>query len=117
MKTESEFHIEIPTKSKKMTNYAIRKMSRRFGGVSIFKTKGAWINPKTNRVMYDNNLLLTSGRDLDGTPRTILKKDRIFMEDLAREIGRKEHQKAMYIGEDLWKDIEVIDTSRLKTVI
>ena len=75
MKTESEFHIEVPTKSKKTTNYAIRKMVKRFGGVSIFKTKGAWVNPKTNRIMYDNNLLLTGGRDLDGKPRKILKAD------------------------------------------
>jgi len=109
---ESEFNIQIPRRKEALKS-AVKMMAKRFGGVTVVPVKGAWLDER-GRIVYDNNYLLFSTRDLNGVKKSILPKDKRFMEDVARKLGKMTKQEAIWIEEDLIKDAEIV---KMKEVI
>jgi len=103
---ESEFKVIIPRR-KKALNKAVRRMSDRFGGVTVMKVKGAWLNDK-GKTVYDNNYLLFSNRDLNGKSPSIMKFDRRFMEELGMELGKDTGEDEIWVEEDIIRDVDFL---------
>ncbi len=115
---ERDFKIIIPITNQKNIKSVAKKMSRRFGGVTMHPmVRGYWVDKK-GKLVFDDNILLFSSRDLSGVARKkeLLKQDRKFMEKLAQNIGAKTRQEAIWIEEDLVKDIRFIAPRRLRRV-
>jgi hypothetical protein len=114
---ESEFKIIIPKNRTALTK-TIKKMSDRFGGTTVFPVRGAWWDKETKKIVYDNNYLILSNRDLNPEGKlmspNIMKFDRQFMEGLARELGADTKQKEIWIEEDIIRDVEFIKIPRQK---
>jgi len=105
---ESEFKIIIPREKKKAIKNALSKMSRRFGGATEILVRGVWENPKTKKLVKDENVLLFSTRDLDGKSPKILVKDRKFMDKLAGEIVRQTGEDEIMVEEDIIRSVDFI---------
>ncbi len=116
---ERDFKIIIPITSQKNIKSVAKRMSKRFGGVTMHPlVRGYWVDAK-GKLVFDDNILLFSSRDLQGVvkKKALLKKDRKFMENLAQSIGRKTRQEAIWIEEDLVKDIRFISPKKLRKVV
>jgi hypothetical protein len=112
---EEEFRMMIPRRESAKEE-AVREMSKRFGGVTVFPVYGAWINKK-GKTVYDKNFMLFSSRDLHGFKKSIIPKDKRFMEDLARKLGAETKQEAIWLEEDIIKDIELVKIPKLGQVL
>lgn len=116
MQYESEFRLMIPRR-KQAKEEAVRAMSKRFGGVTVFPVLGAWINPR-GKTVYDKNYMLFSTRDLEGLKNgSILKKDKKFLEALGRKLGIETGQEQIWIEEDIIKDVELLKIPKLREVV
>jgi hypothetical protein len=101
-----DFKLVVPIASQKILRDTERKMIQHFGGVSVFPiVKGFWVDQKTHKMYEDDNLVMSSTKSYEGEhPIVEHQKDWKFMSDLAQEVGRKTHQKSMFLEEDLvWK--------------
>lgn len=111
---ERDFKIILPVAEQAVIDKAAIKMSKQFGGVTMQPlVRGLWLDDK-GKLVKDDNILLFSSRDLTGVPRKrqVLIKDRKFMKELAHEFGRKLKQDAVWIEEDIVRDIQFIEPQR-----
>jgi len=104
---ESEFKVIIP-REKTALNKAVKAMSQRFGGVTVMKVKGAWLDKK-GKTVYDDNYLLMSNRDLDGKSKNIMKFDRDFMRELGLQLGKDTKQDEIWLEEDIIRDVTFLE--------
>lgn len=114
---ESEFKVLIPRNQKALSK-TIKRMSDRFGGTTVFPVRGAWWDKEAKKIVYDNNYLVFSNRDLDPNGKTIspsiMKFDRQFMKELGTELGQDTNQKEIWIEEDIIRDVEFLKIPRQK---
>jgi len=98
-----DFKLVVPIASQKILRDTEKKMIQHFGGVSVFPiVKGFWVDQKTHKMYEDDNLVMSSTKSYEGEhPIVEHQKDWKFMSDLAQEVGRKTHQKTMFLEEDL----------------
>jgi len=110
---EKEFSILVPKydnsgrkiKSEIIEKFA-NKMSKRFGGVSIVPSVlGCWVNKDTGKLECEENIKMTSVRDLDNYKSEILKGEIIredvkFIKSLSKEIGKELGQSEVLTIED-----------------
>jgi len=100
---ERDFKIILPVAEQTIVDEASKKMSKRFGGVTMLPiVRGIWVD-KTGKLIKDDNIMLFSSRDLDkvSNPERMLEQDRVFMDGLAREFGRKLKQDEIWTEEDM----------------
>lgn len=106
---DREFKIILPVSAQEITNEVSAKMSKRFGGVTMFPLlRGAWL--KSGKLVKDDVVMLSSSRDLDKVknPMKVLDADRKFVNNLAVQYGRKLHQDSVWTEEDLLDDTNVV---------
>lgn len=100
---ERDFKIILPVAEQQLIDDASMKMSKRFGGVTMLPIlRGIWIDKK-GKMVKDDNVMLFSSRDLDNisNPEKMLEQDRVFMDNLAKEFGRKLKQDEIWTEEDI----------------
>lgn len=111
---ESDFKIILPVAEQGIIDRAAIKMSKQFGGVTMHPfIRGLWADDK-GKLIKDDNVLLTSSRDLEHiiNRRKTLAADRKFMKELAHEFGKRLKQDAIWIEEDIVRDIQFIKTKQ-----
>lgn len=100
---ERDFKIMLPVAQQQLIDDASVKMSKRFGGVTVLPiVRGEWVDKK-GKLVKDDNVMLFSSRDLDNVsnPERMLEQDRVFMDNLAHEFGRKLKQDEIWTEEDM----------------
>lgn len=108
---ERDFKIILPVAQQGVIDRAAIKMSKQFGGVTMQPlVRGLWLDDK-GKLVKDDNVMLFSSRDLSGVPKKQkqLTKDRKFMKELAHEFGKQLKQDAVWIEEDIVRDIRFIE--------
>lgn len=111
---ERDFKIILPVAQQGVIDRAAVKMSKQFGGVTMHPLiRGLWLDSK-GKLVKDDNVMLFSSRDLQNVPnkQRVLTADRKFMKQLADEFGHKLKQDAVWIEEDIVKDIRFIEPQR-----
>ncbi len=86
-------------------------MAKEFDGVSIAPTTlGCWV-PKGGELQCEENIKLSSSRDLDdmsdAEAETRMRKDRQFMDKLAKAAGDEFGQDAIFVQTDIIKDFDL----------
>lgn len=119
---ESEFRIVVPkfdNSGNPISDRAIsqiaKDMSDRFGGVTINPSVlGCWWDKDRNRLMCENNTTMSSVRDCEGMSdnvcRDAVKKDRVFVQDLAKRVGDDFGQASIMVSEDVLRDTQFVET-------
>lgn len=106
---ERVFKIIVPIWKQEVIEGIAKRMSHRFGGVTIIPmTRGFWT--KDGRNIYDDSVLMFSARDIKhgDDHRMIFANDWRFMEGLAGDVGRIMGQDAVYIEQDIARDVAFI---------
>lgn len=111
---ESEFRIIIPRR-KNVLKIVETSLSKRFGGTTTFPVKGAWIHK--GNLVYDNNYLIFTTRDLNGKSPKILEQDRKFLNELAKKIAVNTGEKVIWTEEDIIRDVNMVKNPKLNEVI
>jgi len=113
---ERDFKIIVPRTSVKNIEFVAKNMSHQFGGVTLHpQIRGLWVDAK-GKLVADNNIMFFSSRDFEGRKNRekILRDDRKFMKKLALDIGRKTKQDAIWIEEDIIKDVSFVHIPKNK---
>jgi len=117
---ERDFKIILPVAEQGVIDKAAVNMSKHFGGVTMQPLiRGMWLDSR-GKLIKDDNVLLFSSRDLNGLKdkKEVLKKDRKFMKQLADEFGKRLKQDAIWIEEDIVRDVQFIEPKKnLKKIV
>ena len=120
MKTEREFKVILPKydneghriNTDELKSDAL-KMARHFGGVTVLPSiLGCY---ETNgELQCEENMMLLSVRD--SSDEGIMKKDRGFINSLAKDIGKRLGQESVFVEEDIIQDVSFVAGVRKESV-
>jgi len=112
---ERVFKIIVPITEQSRIEDISGKMTNRFGGATILPlTRGFWLS--NGKPVYDDSVMIFSARDIkEGQDHIrIFREDWDFMKNIAGEVGRDLKQEAVYVEQDIIREVEFVPPAPYK---